>query len=100
MNVTLGQEDRRAVDLLLDRTATAASANGAAHPVFAMADTTTGNRVMRAQRLLSLLDQLPGEEPPADLIKRTLQFVEQSSQEQAGVRNPMPNLIASDRPHA
>jgi hypothetical protein len=101
MNVTLGQEDRRAVDLLLDRTATAASANsGAAHPVFATADTSTGNRVMRAQRLLSLLDQLPGEEPPADLIKRTLQLVEQFSQEQAGVRNPTPNLIASDRPHA
>jgi hypothetical protein len=34
------------------------------------------------------------------LIKRTLQLVEQFSQEQAGVRNPTPNLIASDRPHA
>lgn len=108
MNVTLAKEDRRAVDLLLDRGARAAgnagngNGNGKGHAVFASADASLGERVARAQRLLQLLELMPGGEPPADLTARTLRFVEQQSTNRPGAMRPeIPQLIDNaQRPHA
>lgn len=105
MNVTLGKEDRRAVDLLLDRSARAAgnggNGNGKGHTVYASADPTLGQRVARAQRLLQLLDLLPAGDPPADLVPRTLQFVEEFANRPALMRPQVPHLIDThQQPHA
>jgi len=98
MNLTLREEDRRAVDLLLDRGLKAAG-NGNGQTVYATADPTLGQRVSRAQQLLQLLEWLPESEPPVDLVGRTLQLVDQSAHRGA-MRNELPNLVANQRPVA
>lgn len=75
MNLTLQEEDRRAVDLLLDGAATVGS--GSENTVhYAVTDASLGERVARTQKLVQLLDALPEVEPPSDLVERTLRFVE------------------------
>ena len=64
MTKRLGESDRRAVDLLLDRAAADGSYVSHAQP------TTEG--LEGVQRVLNLLDRMPAEEPPADLMARTL----------------------------
>ena len=100
MNFTLSEEDRRAVDLLLDRSAMASSADGdGAASVYATADPSLGERVARAQKLLQLLDWLPAPEPSADLVARTVNYVEEAHRHGA-VRSQLPNLLGSQRPVA
>jgi hypothetical protein len=106
-DLTLSKEDRRAVDLLLDRSARAAAGtggngNGKGHAVYASADPTLGQRIARTQRLLQLLELMPSGDPPADLVPRTLRFVEQFANQPAVLRAPqqVPHLINSQRPHA
>lgn len=92
MSATLSHEDRQAVDLLLDRSATA----GTGAPVFASAAPGMGERVARVQKLLHLLDAMPQVEPPKDLVGRTLRFIDEAEQQPLG--RQMPNLIDSQRP--
>jgi hypothetical protein len=101
MNLTLGKEDRRAVDLLLDRSARAqGTGNGKGHAVYASADPTLGHRISQAHRLLQLLELLPGTEPPVDLVARTVRYVEEYSHRPAALRGAMPFLSNTQRPHA
>ena len=104
MNVTLGPEDRRAVDLLLDRSPTAAAAGAAAghgKAVYATADPSLAERVAAAERLLSKLDALPQSEPSPDLAARTMRMIDQSVHGYApAARSPMPHLVGSQRPVA
>jgi hypothetical protein len=100
MNLTLREEDRRAIDLLLDRSAMASGKgddNGA--PVYATADPSLGERVARAQQLLQLLDWLPAPEPSSDLAARTLRLVD-DARAHGSVRSPLPHLLGSQRPVA
>lgn len=105
-DLNLSKEDRRAVDLLLDRSARAAAGNGGngngkGHTVYASADPALGQRIGRAQRLLQLLDMMPAGDPPANLVPRTLRFVEQFADRPAALRPPqVPHLINTQRPHA
>lgn len=97
MNVTLRKEDRRAVDLLLDRSVKAAKG----HAVYASADPTLGERISHAHRLLRLLDLLPDGDPPTDLVSKTVRYVEASSGQPAGIRPQFPMLgNLQQRPHA
>jgi len=73
MKPKLKDEDRRALDLLLDRSPTAA---GRTAPVFAAADAGVRERLPRVQKVLHLLDALPVEEPSQDLVARTMEFIE------------------------
>ena len=104
MNLTLREEDRRAVDLLLDRTSRAAAAaaagdgdGGSSRVVYAAADPSLGERVARAQKLLAMLDLLPAADPPEDLVGRTMTQVERA-QAPVGMGARVPNLVASHRP--
>ena len=91
MSARLSQEDRQAVDLLLDRSPTA----GTGAPVFASAP-GSGERVARVQKLLHLLDAMPQVEPPKNLVGRTLRFIDEAAQHPIG--RQMPNLIDTQRP--
>ena len=73
MKTKLKDEDRRALDLLLDRGPTAA---GRSAPVFAAADAGVRERLPRVQKVLHLLDALPAGEPPKDLVAKTMQYIE------------------------
>jgi hypothetical protein len=66
----LPAEDRRAVDLLLDPTATI---QGGVMEIIAPIDR---ERVDAIQRTLRLLDQIPTADPPEDLISRTLELID------------------------
>jgi len=86
----LGDEDRRAVDLLLD----SATGNGDGLPVerlFAMpVRESFEHRLEAAEKLLSLLNEMPDMEPPANLVRRTLQRIEEATLE--------PTVDAASRP--
>ena len=88
----LTQDDRQAVDLLLDRTAAA----GTGTALFASAAPASGDRVARVQKLLHLLDALPQPEPSHDLVARTLRYIDEAERHPVG--RQMPNLIDAQRP--
>lgn len=69
----LGDEDGRAVDLLLDQTAHAGQTTMYAVP----GNPGFEKRVNSVSGLLRLLDAMPATEPPADLTLRTMQRIEQ-----------------------
>ena len=86
MSVTMRDEDRRAIDLLLDRTlASAGDGNGMDGEGMTAAGYTTHatpiapEAIHGVERLLGLLSLLPAEEPPADLVERTLARCERGS---------------------
>ena len=68
MTKRLGDSDRRAVDLLLDQAVDGGGDGNGGYVVHAQP--ALGPGVPGVQRVLSLLDLLPEEEPPADLMKR------------------------------
>lgn len=100
MNLTLREEDRHAIDLLLNRSAIASSDGSGAASAYATADPSLGERVARAQQLLQLLDWLPAPEPSSDLVAKTIRFVDEAQMHGANVRSPLPNLLGSQRPVA
>ena len=74
---SLNPEDRRALDLLLDRSS---SVVGTGIAGFTEAGVSQ-ERLAAAQRVLQTLDLLPAEEPPADLLDRTLRRVGETPDE-------------------
>jgi len=74
MKSKLSQEDRQAINLILDRSNAAATSG----PLYAAADESMRKRVPKIQKVLQLLDALPTEEPPTDLVARTMKFIEQA----------------------
>ena len=96
----LNAEDGRTLDLLLDGAAkTGGNGNGGqplSHHGIASKD-----RVAATQSFLKLLDVLPAEDPPADLLERTMRHIDRAS----GIRevnvslNPS-TFSTSARPHA
>lgn len=76
MNAKLRAEDRHAVDLLMDRMA---SAERNVDAVYAGAAAPLRPRVERLQRLLQLIDLHEVAEPPRDLVARTLERIDSRS---------------------
>ena len=91
----LSNEDHRAIDLLLERGAAAsASVTGAGIPGDGMSSGYTShaapvdpNSLRAVQQVFDLLNLLPPEEPPADLLQRTLDRVDRAI---GGVNQPAP----------
>ena len=84
----LRDEDRLAVDLLLDRAAGAGNGNG--HAGFTPVNGAVHERLAAVESVLHGLDLLPVDEPPADLMARTMRRVEavSSSHEPAQMLPP------------
>src|SRR5688500_12708018 len=97
MTKRLGDSDRRAVDLLLDRSMGAVDGNGRfvahAHP-------GTEPGIQSVQRVLSLLDLMPADEPSADLVTRTLARIEARPNVAAQPMHPATAAMMANRPHA
>jgi hypothetical protein len=74
MKLKLSTDDRNAIDLLLDQTATAAHAPSQNY--VAAAGT---QHVHAVENILKLLQVLPVSEPPADLVSRTLAHISQTT---------------------
>ena len=88
MTLLLKEEDSRAVDLLLDGAlAMSDSKHGVASRVQLTADPSLGHRVAGTQQLLKLLDSLPQEEPPMDLVAKTMSFIDDAVMRGAVMQN-------------
>jgi len=74
MSVTMRDEDRQAVDLVLDRNGI--SGKG---PRYAAADSRIRERVARVESVLEIYGNLEAGDPPRDLFSRTIRFIEQSA---------------------
>ncbi|HEY8749673.1 MAG TPA: hypothetical protein VIM11_16940 [Tepidisphaeraceae bacterium] len=98
MNLTLREEDRRAVDLLLDGAATAEAAQNGGAVSFAVTDASLGERVARTYKLVHLLEALPSLDPPADLLERTLKFVENAPVRPSATEGDISGLLSAQRP--
>jgi hypothetical protein len=99
MTKRLGESDRRAVDLLLDRSAGAENGNGTGGYV-AHAQPVTEPGLQSVQRVLSLLDLMPADEPSADLMTRTLARIEARPNVAAQPMHPATAAMLTNRPHA
>ena len=97
MTKRLGERDRRAVDLLLDRSAGAGNGDGNGGYV-AHAQPATDAGLQAVQRTLNLLDLLPAEEPPADLMARTMARID--ARGPATPLHPAAAALMTNRPHA
>ena len=109
MNRRLREDDRRAVDLLLDNASHAGNGNGnglAAGSAFVIRDNSNIEARLRGvERVLRLLDQMPAVEPPGDLAQRTLARIEESqvAREPGAIPAPPARLqspFLDGRPHA
>ena len=113
----LREEDRRAVDLLLDRAAAGpgggtGNGNGNGHgdgngrhamtPGFTQVAGSGQGGVAAVQKVLSVLDMLPDEEPPADLMVRTLRRLDVATAEGPGALRPPQHVMppGAQMPHA
>jgi hypothetical protein len=103
MNKKLREADARAVDLILDRAVAARGNGGGNGGMFAATMTAThiavsNERVAAAEKMLHLLDAMPGSEPASDLVQRTLDRIAASTA--SPMRGQSPSLIDISRPHA
>jgi len=75
MKLQLSDRDRQAVDLLLDRSPSV-DGNGANMPQPAVAaGLELTDNLKNVAAVLNLLSNLPSEDPPLDLVQRTLQRI-------------------------
>jgi hypothetical protein len=78
MSRKLTEEDRRAVDLLLDH-------GGANHGgVTRVARAVSQGRLKAAERVLKLVGQMPAEDPPANLVARTMARIDRATLGRSG----------------
>ena len=104
----LRDEDRLAVDLLLDRAVASSAGNGSGngsgngHSGFTPVHGGGHAQVGHVEAVLRVLDMMPAEEPPADLLARTLRRVdaESAQHDPSALRPPQPAVTGMQMPHA
>jgi hypothetical protein len=74
MNRTLSDEDRRAVDLFLDQGARATKGG-----VTKVVSPVSQKRMASIKQVLAMLDEMPVEEPPADLVEQTMRLIDSAA---------------------
>jgi hypothetical protein len=78
MNAQLMEDDRRAIDLLLDQ-GLSPDASGGGRAGFAPPSMDSVRvRLRRASELLKMLHYMPSMEPPSDLVARTMARIDAS----------------------
>lgn len=100
MKIKMRDEDRRAMDLLLDRSVAAAGkSNGSA--LYAATDGRVRERVSKVEKILQLLEAMPAAEPPKDLVRKTLRYVEHAGHGRgSAAHRALPPLLQSQPPVA
>lgn len=84
MRMNLTDEDKRAIDLLLDQGLSASATSGGRAGYVAPAVDDVRARMRRAGEVLSLLQHMPVAEPPADLVARTMRLIDAPENAQDG----------------
>ena len=95
MKVKLSNEDRCAIDIVLEERAAGAppldqcfNKSGAASLV---------QRVGQVEKLLALLDQMPAQEPSAGLLADTLKYVKKHSHVYPAAHAPAPRAAVTSQ---
>ena len=94
MSRKLHAEDARVVDMLLNSDHFATDASVPQN--FSQSD-MLNNRFIKVEKLLKVLDQMPAMDPPANLVARTMNFIDQAVQHRHA---PVAGEIAQQRPTA
>lgn len=92
----LNREDGNAVDLLLDGQAVNLSDSG----VFVKSVDVDPQRVRTVRQIMDLLKEIPAEEPPADLVTRTMHRVDALSSTGGSSILRTTSIPRDQRPHA
>jgi len=101
MSKRLSAEDRHAIDLLLERPDGTGGEKSLVEMVFARPiKGKFEDRLDAAEKILSLLDNLPVSEPPVDLVSRTIQRIEQAQLEPTAMHTPKHGVSRSTQRHA
>src|SRR5687768_14914543 len=101
MTKRLGDSDRRADDLLHDRSMDAANGDGQGNGSYVShAQPAAGPGNQSVQAVLSLLNLLPIDEPSTDLMARTLARIDSQSDVATQPMHPATAALMTDRPHA
>ena len=74
MKLKLTNEDRNAIDLMLDQAAAVVK-----NPARGYAAAAGAEHLKAVETVLHLLQALPASEPPADLVSRTLAHISQAT---------------------
>ncbi len=99
MTKSMSENDRRAIDLLLDRSADANNGNGNAYVTHAQ--TATEPSIQAVQSVLTVLDLMPVDEPTSDLLTRTLARIDsRPDMAAAEPMHPATAAMMTNRPHA
>jgi hypothetical protein len=73
MGLVLSEEDGRAIDLFLDQGVAQTTGGIAMH-----SPAVPPAKMVAVEKILGLLGQMPADEPPPNLLARTLQRIEKS----------------------
>ena len=95
MSKKLGDDDRRAVDLLLDESAGNGKArgNGNGQGGYASSvDPALHQRLQAAEKVLQLLAEMPAPEPSPDLVAKTLRRIAEHQLEHPTVPSITPGM--------
>jgi hypothetical protein len=89
MATRLSNDDRRAIDLLLDKATSAQSSFTSA------TETVDTTRVQAVEKILHLLDGYEAAEPPADLVARTLKRIESAEAQPQTAAMPRTTIMGA-----
>jgi len=81
----LSDDDGRAVDMLLD---SSASSNGNGGGAFNAAPAPFRQRLESVENILNLLKEMPQADPPKNLVAKTLQTIERKRSKRAAKFSP------------
>jgi hypothetical protein len=99
MRKQLGDEDGRAVDLLLDGSSNAGGiANGGnGQGSFAAAvGASFHQRLQSAEKVLQVLAEMPVQEPSVDLVAKTMRRIEEANLRNPASQPPLPASLGDD----
>jgi hypothetical protein len=91
----LGDVDKQVIDLLLDKASMLNESNSGSGVFAAPVGDAVAERVRAAETLLRIVGQMPAEDPPKDLLGKTLERIRQSGRILAGsldATRPQPHV--------
>ncbi len=102
MSKQLKDEDRRAVDLIMDTNPTAIQESG--KPVFALASQGAfHDRLAGVEKILHVLEEMPAPDPSVNLLEKTMKFIDESMHNQAighgAARESRPAILNASNAH-
>jgi hypothetical protein len=102
MTKKISEDDRRAIDVLMDRQMTNTLKSNGKPPFANMYSPTLWKRIQSIENILQLLAHLPASDPPHNLAGKTLQRVQQQETAALAAKSDSPTKAAmnSSRPNA